>query len=85
MWVQMGHGVSQNCCVRFLHSVLLVHNMPGKEPQSLPELCQHFRSTGQEVLTKRFPKAVPSQFILQSDRAGEKPRVRMGEDGWPAQ
>ena len=85
MWVQMGHRVSQNCCVQFLHSVLLVRNMPGKQPQSLPELCQHFKSTGQEVLTKRAPKAVPSQFILQSDRVGEKPRVRLEEDECPAQ
>lgn len=78
MRVQMGLRVSQNCCVRFPHSVPQAGNIPGNQQQSLPEHCQHFRTTGHEVLTKRVPKAAPSQFTLQSNRTGGKPRLRLG-------
>lgn len=85
MRMQMGFRVTQNCCVQFLHSVPQARNIPGNQQQPLPELCQHFRSTGHEVLTKRVQKAAPSQFILQSNRTGGKPRVRLGEDMRPEQ
>lgn len=81
MWVQMGRRVSQNCS-ELLHDVSLIHNIPGNQQPALPELCQHFRSTGQEVFTKRVQKAVLSQFILESDRMGEKPRVSWGAGRW---